>query len=164
MTFDGRMSRGRAHELHVAALIRAAGWEVCDFGQGQLSERMRAALKAVKTPLRWMPDLLCLSLRPDPTDRLLLVDAKSGRLDTPNYDLEKESHSVHHRWWVTFGIPVVYVFADDRCAYLTDLVGESMHSGHWNGTGSGTPYWLIPKTLARPFSSVFGEPVQEISA
>lgn len=156
MSFSDRMTLARAHEQSTAQRLRAYRWEVCDFGQGQLTAPMRDALRRINTPLRWMPDLLAVR-----ETKVALIDAKAEQnKDTPNFSLEKSSHSAHIRWWVTFGIPLVYVWDDFRCNYITDLGEEHLHQGAWLGRGSGTPFWLIPKTIARPWDDVFG-PVAE---
>lgn len=151
MTFAQRLSIGQDHEARVAAAIRAQGWIAESFGQGVLSPTMRDALRVWDTALRWMPDLLCVRPCDDAApagDCVRLVDAKwSDVQDTANYDFECKSVAAHDRWIVGYGHHVWLVFYDLRCCRVADaLASPRLHKGTWHGRGSGTPFWLLPKS------------------
>lgn len=141
MTFTERMTRARNHESAVASKLRARGYVVGDFGQGQLSPDVRDALRSHPTKLRWLPDLIAIS-----AGEVLLIDAKFGRTDTPNYDMEKASLDAMVALQLATGVPVVIVWADMRCSYVMALEHcDGRTQGPHCGNGSGTPYWLFPK-------------------
>lgn len=143
MTFTERMTRALNHELIVATGLRERGYVVGEFGQGQLGPDVRDALRRHRTKLRWLPDLIAVSI-----GEVLLVDAKFGRTDTPNYDMEKASLDALVALQRATDVPVVIVWADMRCSYVMALeCCDSRSEGVYCGNGSGTPYWLFPKDL-----------------
>ena len=79
MSFTQRMREARKFERTVVDALRVHGWIAEPFGQGQLSESVRAILRQVKTPARWMPDIIGCKRYPVRT-LTVFVDAKAGEL------------------------------------------------------------------------------------
>jgi hypothetical protein len=154
VTFTDRITQARAHEKAVEAHIDHAGWDVCEFGQGCLSEEVRRALQPIDTPLRWMPDLVAVR-----GQVAYLVDGKwSNRQDTGNYDIECSSLAALHEFYISLRLPVVTVWFDFRCNFSWELLASDapLRRGPWRGNGSGTPFWLWPQSASRPFAEIFG--------
>lgn len=154
MSFQERLAAAEAHERAVQRRLEAAGWTVVPFGQGQLPAEMRDALRRVKTPARWLPDLLA-ARRVGRRTVAVFVDAKTGRADTANYDIEWECVLSLVRFAKFSRLPVVFVMHDFGVLYPEFVRFVSRHgvrTGH-GGKGSGTPYCLVRKTLAAPFDS-----------
>jgi hypothetical protein len=87
-----------------------------------------------------------------------LVDSKTGRQDTKNWDLEKAAHAAHRLQRDALGLPIVYIWPDGcSCSYIEDLPDEKLIDGPRGRSGSGTPYWLVPKKLTRSLDEVFGK-------
>ena len=55
MSFDQRIREAHQFERTVLDALRVRGWTAELFGQGQLSEDVRAILRQVETPVRWLP-------------------------------------------------------------------------------------------------------------
>ena len=64
MSIDQRMREARKFERTVFDVLRSRGWTADPFGQGQLSQDIRAKLRQVKTPVRWMPDIIGCKIFP----------------------------------------------------------------------------------------------------
>lgn len=146
MTFTERLTDATRHEHDVAERLRAHGWTVEPFGQALLVEAIRTALRHyAHLPLRWMPDLL--GVRGD--DIPVLIDAKWGRSDTPNYDLERDAFDAHLRWWWAMRTQFWYVWHDFHYSTI-EQISRGINDGHickgaYRGNGSGTPFLLVPK-------------------
>ena len=147
-TFQERITTAVSHEQAVADAIRACGWTVGPFGQALLPGIVRERMKLWDNLLRHFPDLIAVRERhgPDDTDDgIRLVDAKAGRTDTDNYDFQDRAVLAYQRW-VLFDIDVWLVFPDLRCARASDAwTTPQRRRGHFNGTGSGTAFSLLPK-------------------
>jgi hypothetical protein len=147
--YAARLRDGLRHEQRVCDAVNACGWHCASFGQALLTVEVRDALRAWRTDLRWMPDLLAVRPAHDlapAEDCVRLIDAKwSGRHDTGRYDFECSSVAAHHRWMTGFGHDVWLVFWDMRCCRVGDaLASPQLRKGTWAGVGSGTPFWLLP--------------------
>lgn len=152
--FESRIGFAEAHEALVAEHIRAAGWTCGPWGQALLTDELRDALRATDCPARWSPDLLAVH-----GVRWLFVDAKAEiRTDTPNFSIELSAFRSHVAWRDAnrqLG-SFVYVWDDLTCSYIEDLEDGQIKVGEYHGSGSGTPFGLVSKTVTRPFESVFG--------
>lgn len=153
--WETRKQLAEAHEECVKDMVRQAGW-VCDnWGQGMLTDDLRAALRPTKSPLRWAPDLLAVR-----GQTVTFIDAKSEiRQDTPNFSIERRAFASHFSWWVGNSVHFIYVWDDFRCSHIKDinalLNAGHVHTGIYQGSGSGTPFLLVPKASTRSFDSVF---------
>lgn len=153
-TFRDRLSATLEHERGVLLAARRDGWTACPFGQGLLDETVRAALRTIDTPLRFLPDIVAVR-----GPAAYLIDAKTEtRFDTPNFAIQTDALVAGHSWSRFAALPLVFVWADYRCNFSWDLLANDapLRRGHWTGNGSGTPFYLWPKTAARPFDSLFG--------
>lgn len=162
--WETRKQLAEAHEECVIDLLRQAGWVADHWGQGMLTDDLRTALRGTTSPLRWAPDVL--AVRGSTTT---FVDAKSEiRQDTPNFSLEKSAFSAHFSWWVGNGGHLVYVWDDFRASHIRDIskliADGQIRTGIYAGAGSGTPFYLIPKSVARPFADVFARPQRAAGA
>lgn len=141
------------------------GCKVYTFGQSLLPNEARAYLQShhALLYLRWLADMLVVRpdlYKTDAEEWMWLVDSKSGRQDTPNWILEKSAHTAHRLQRTALGLPIVYIWPDGcTCSYIEDLPDEVLIDGPMSRHGSGTPYWLVPKRLARPLEDVFGQGV-----
>jgi hypothetical protein len=141
MTFRNRMEYALAHEEAVAQRLIDRGYQVGRFGQGMLTENVRAILRSHHTPLRWMPDIIAAT-----EGEVLLVDAKAGRTDTPCHAIEKASLEALMKLQFGISVPVILVWSDFRCSPVQMLAHHELkRDGYRSPNGSGTPYWLIPK-------------------
>lgn len=158
MNFSARKAMAAQHEKAVAARLESAQWNVDPFGQGLLPERQRTALRELDTPLRWLPDLIASKCGTRP--RIILVDAKTGwRTDTPNYCIEKSAIDADFACLGMFRLDVLLVTGDFRVLSPSQVHRHGrLHDGRNTNGGSGTPFYLVPKTLAKDFDAVFGEP------
>lgn len=169
-TFATRISGAVVKEKSDAeTLIQDYGCLVKPFGQGQLPDEIRDFLHrhTEQLPIRWLPDLMVI--RPalyhaNVTEWMWLVDSKYqeqykwGKYD--NWVLEKAAHASHRLQRVALGLPIVYIWPDGRtCSYVDDLTDEVLLPCPWNGNGSGTPCWKVPKKLTRTLDEVFGKGV-----
>lgn len=150
-----RKQLSEAHEAVVRLRVRQAGW-VCDhWGQALLTEELRTALRGTSCPARWAPDLVAVRGR-----EWRFVEAKADTSDTPTFSIEKATLSSHVSWYRGHNegpAGFVYVWDDFRCSYIGDLTEDNgLRAGQYQGRGSGTPFWLFPKTSTRPFDEVFG--------
>lgn len=153
--WETRKQLAEAHEECVLDLLRQAGWVADHWGQGMLTEDLRSALRATKSPVRYAPDLLAVR-----GSTVAFIDAKSEiRQDTPNFSLEKAAFQAHSQWWAGNGGHLVYVWDDFRVSHILDVTKQvadgQIRTGNFHGSGSGTPFYLIPKATTEPFESVF---------
>jgi len=159
MTGQVRMHLGAGHESAVKERLEAYGWTVQAWGQGLITEEIRAAMYAKYPPVlwRWIPDLIAVRGRV-----VVLIDPKSSeRLDTPNFSIE-QSALIAHQIMANLGLLIVYVFADFTCNSVQHLqiAYQSLNEpGRVKTGGSGTPYVLVRKADQRPFDEIFGPPV-----
>jgi hypothetical protein len=136
------------HELAVIQKLEDARFEVVRFGQGLLSPELRELLKQTRSKIRWLPDILAVRL-----PLVLWVDAKTGRRDTPNYGIETEA-LLGHRALVHAGYDVVIVWPDFCWSRAAELHPDDLQPGVHIGNGSGTPFLLVRKWLAHPWSEL----------
>ena len=143
------------HERMCLALLRHHGWVADHWGQALISEELRAAIKATTCPARWSPDILAIRGR-----EWVLIDCKAEvKVDTPNYSLEAAALDAMFAW------TMANTDEHGDCGYVWhDFSWTPAHAIHlsgdkWRGplstNGSGTPYWLIPKTIGSPFRDRF---------
>lgn len=152
MTWVQRKALGEALERRVGQELAARGWTVNRYGQGALSENIRAAMRSGASALRWNPDLIAAR-----GDRVVTVDCKaqqSGR-STGWHAIECSAVKAHIRFIAMFETPVFYVFDDLGVLSPHDVLGDG-RLGPRSANGSGTPYYLIQKDLDRGFDRVFG--------
>jgi Holliday junction resolvase len=153
-----RKALGEALERRVGHELAARGWTVNRYGQGALSENIRAAMRSGASALRWSPDLIAAR-----GDRVVTADCKAqqpGR-STGRHAIECAAVKAHIRFIAMFETPVFYVF---YVFYVFDVFGVlSPHDvlgdgrlGPRSANGSGTPCYLIEKDLDRDFDRVFG--------
>src|SRR6266704_3805602 len=163
--FRNRLSLAQEWEDDLKKRLIARGYSVASFGQAMFPEVMRSALLNFRdadgypTPLRWAADLLVV----DPADSatLCLVDAKTGRKNTPNYCIEVNAvdANIHMD---SFRLPVYFVCENEpgkSTGVLTpqDVLTHqhSLRSGESTSNGSTTDFYLIKKTFARKAGDVF---------
>jgi hypothetical protein len=170
-TFSTRLIGAIEKEKADAAILEQKyGCVVTRFGQGQLPNEFRRFLlnHPKRLYIRWLADLLVA--RPDlclarAAESIWLVDSKYGRLDTAFWVLEKAAHEAHRLQQNALSLPNVYLWPDgNSCSYVDDLPDEALKDGPPMRSGSGTPYWLVPKELARPFQDVFGKECKGMTA
>jgi hypothetical protein len=131
-------------------MLETRGWVTFPFGAGQLTEEARRQLIKYDTPMRYIPDILAFR-----EDRLVLVEAKTGRNDTDNVAIETKCYEAGFSLSGIWRIPVFYVW----CGFLTGdvwTIHEHKHAGPYRGDGSGTPFYLVPKKVLKLFDDVFG--------
>lgn len=162
MSFQKRMSAARAHEELVMNELSRRGWVAEPFGQGQLSERMRGALREVDTPVRWMADII--AAKPYPARMVIrFIDAKAGDRwrETGNHDIEQAALDSAENWVEFSGkqCEFFYVFGDLGVISPMDA-RELVKPGQFRGSGSGTPFVLLPAAACVPFDAVFGQPAR----
>ena len=154
------MHLGQAHEQAVRERLSLYGWDVQPWGQGLLTDSIRASIQHQFPPVlwRWIPDLIAARGK-----RVWLIDPKSEqRFDTPNFTIEQSAYQAHCAMAV-LGLRIVYVFADFRCNTPEGLkvvhhsIGDRQQTG-----GSGTPFLLIRKAEQFGFDEFFGPPPKRI--
>lgn len=172
--FTDRMQRAVEHETFVQLRLQTLGWDAEKFGQGQLTEPMRALLRDYRTdsgdptPMRWMPDILAGARRPDGRSVVRLIDAKAGDgwHRYGNHDVEADALSAAVAWSRMFRVSVWFVFEDFSCISAEDLDAMPVVKasekrpgarwpGSWHGAGSGTPFWLFRASDAAPLDREF---------
>lgn len=155
MASDGtkRLDQGVDHEDRVARILRALGWQVEHVGQGFMNPSVSKMLRQVNTPLRWFPDLI--AVHRDFADTPILIDAKSGRQDTPNWSAESAALKSHAGAQRYTGLNVFYVWPDMSWNTHDQLMEASdrnvITKGTFSGSGSGTSFVLIPKFVTNPW-------------
>lgn len=154
--FERRLSRAQEFERKVKAELDVRGWLAEPFGQGQLSEQMRDVIKRIRTPVRYMPDLIAAK-RFTATTRVVFVDAKDGDRwrDTGNHDVETAALAAAHKWEDLSECPFYFVFSDAGVA-TPALITEIGKPGQYRGVGSGTPFLVFSAVACATFNSVFG--------
>jgi hypothetical protein len=144
-TFHDRLTVAQRHEHDVSEHLRDCGWLVAPWGQEMLSERIRKMLKMVdRTNLRWQPDIIAVR-----DGRLIMVDAKyetDRNALSPNFAVEKASVDALHLLGMYARHVVYFAWRDMTATPVHDVAStDDKWTGPHFGTGSGTPYWLVPK-------------------
>lgn len=163
--FLNRLGTGRTHEHRVLQSLRRRNWHAELFGQVMMTETMRTYLRTIDTPARWMPDIIA-GKNIAGKNTVMFIDAKSGQRykDTGNHDIETSSLTSAIAWidYTRHQCPTFFVFDDGGVATPAD-VEEHGWEGKFRGSGSGTPFTLMPATKTRSFDSVFGKPVSDLA-
>ena len=161
MSFDQRMREARKFERTVLDALGSRGWITEPFGQGQLSEDVRAKLRQVETPVRWMPDTIGCKKFAART-LTVFVDAKAGERwrKTNKHDVEQSAAESANRWAEFSNCPVYFVFPDWSVTIPATVLELDERGPHY-GNGSGTPFLLIPRIACTPFDAIFG-PVNDV--
>lgn len=140
----------------IAAALKRNNWNVEPYGQENYPAGLRQLLANQTALDRWRPDLIA-----ERQGRFRLVDGKTcteRNKMSANYAIEKASLSAHEQAW---GWPVLIVFHDWQVVpakLIWELVDrDQLRAMPWNGYGSGTPAWLLPKqtTCLIDFDGVF---------
>lgn len=154
--FQKRLAKAQKHERRVKASLELRGWLAELFGQGQLSEQMRDVIKRVKTPVRYMPDIIAAQ-KFNATTRIVFIDAKDGDKwqETENHDVEKAALDAAEQWEQMSGCAFYYVFADGGVA-TPEMVRATCTDGRFRGIGSGTPFVVFPRSVCTTFDATFG--------
>lgn len=158
ITFAARIKAAKDHEDRVLTELRRRGWLAEPFGQGQLPEQIRDHLRAFRTPVRWMPDIIACKTFSTGLKAVRYVDAKAGDKwkETGNHDIETAALEGAEQWEQYAGHPVYYVFGDGQVAD-PERIRACARQGQFNHRGSGTPFVLFSRELCVPFDTVFGE-------
>lgn len=150
--FGERLGPAIEHERAVRDLLTKHGWLAQEYGAAMLTDQMAEALRATESLLRWTPDIIACR-----ETQVVLVDAKTGRDDTPNYCIEKRSVDAARAFAIIE--PVYFVFHDMQVLSVDDIdllaVHSKLRTGTNTGAGSGTGFWLIRKAEAHPFTAAF---------
>lgn len=152
--FATRNQLATAHETLVIDLFRSAGWTIDRWGQALLTEIIRDALRRTPSYLRWAPDAVAVA-----GADVLLVDAKTEiRQDTAYFALEAAALDAHICWSMAMQHDVIYVWDDLTTSSVSDIqrgvAQGTVRSGPYRGNGSGTPFWLVPKTSTQPLDTL----------
>jgi hypothetical protein len=158
MSHQARVAIATPHEQAVYQKLESCGWVVEWYGQGQFKPATCAVLKKVRTSLRWFPDML--ATRDGKVPRFCFIDAKETlekNRGTDNYTVEEESLRALELIAGATSIQAVYVMWDFRVVW-THTVRKfgTWVGGRNDGSGSGTPYFLVPKVWAMDFDKTFG--------
>jgi hypothetical protein len=141
-TFAQRMRVAESWEAELRDRLRAEGWVADSFGQGQLPKHQRELLKRVRTPARWMPDMV--AQRPEREHSLcIFIDAKAGDTfrKTGNHDIEAASLDALIQWKRFSKVPCL-VITQDWKIHDVERVAALCWDGAFRGFGSGTPFKL----------------------
>lgn len=157
MSFRERINRAQEHELNVIQWLIARKYAAFQFGQGLLNEECRNKLQGFVTNVRWMPDIVVFSRA---LARHGYIDAKTGRLDTPNHSIEIAAIEAA-KAWVVFSETKDYFFVweNGETATLKTVIASTEYiPGCLDGIygGTGTPFVLLPRSNCSTFDSVFG--------
>lgn len=160
--FQERLADAMRHEDAVIEALKSRDFLADRFGQGQLPEHQRDHLRLYRdqgkypTPVRWMPDIIA-SKKFANRSIVIFVDAKAGNRyeQTGRHDLEIAAIESAMGWAMYSRCPAYFVFQDFRVATPEDVL-EHGQQGQFRGSGSGTPFLLIPVDVCRPFDDVFG--------
>jgi hypothetical protein len=149
-----RIHLGKSHEEAVQERLEQYGWTVQPWGQGLLTDEIRAAWQRHYPPVqwRWIPDLIAVR-----GTRLVLVDPKwDASPESPNFSIEQDA-IMAHRAMAQLGLRIVYVFGDFSCNTPEGLViaHRSLGAERERNGGSGTPYVLVRKADQHPFEDWF---------
>ena len=161
MTFQQRFGGGRGWEVELAEGLVARGWQVCEFGQGQLDDNAHQALRSWTDTygrpslIRWLPDLLAWR------DRLVyMIDAKSETAKnaaSDNVAIELDAFAVGLSIEKVLNTPMLYVW---KAGAATPRTIENRWHRRLDGgkaDGSGTAFILMDKKYLTPLPQIFGE-------
>jgi hypothetical protein len=154
--FEKRLEVATAFEERVVAALVDRNWRAERFGQGQLSKEMRDIIRRVKTPTRYMPDIIAAKQFTAQT-RLVFIDAKAGEKwrETGKHDIEAAALDGAELWQEYSKCDVYFVFTNGET--ITPAVfRELSQPGVYRGSGSGTPFLLVPRAACSRFDAVFG--------
>ena len=152
-TYAERDRIARWHEQHVLEQIRLRGSFAEPFGQilfsADLRDRLRACktLAGRKTPVRWIPDIIVIN-----GGVVSLVDAKAGDTwkATGNHDVEQDALTASLAWGWAMSCSAWFIFTDGWTASAHTLATSPLRrEGPFLGKGSGTPFWLWPRTVCQ---------------
>lgn len=152
-----RIAAAKAHEGRVLRSLKLRGWTAEPFGQGQLSEDIRAVLRTQPTHVRWMPDIIAAKVY-SAKARVVFIDAIAGEKfrETGNHDIESAALDAAEQWIkYSNDLPYYFVFHNGDTA-TPSMVRELSQPGSWRGNGSGTPFVLFPVISCQSFDAVFG--------
>lgn len=153
------------HEAIIIEMLQSSGWEAHRWGQGILSDRFTKALRSTKSPLRWSADVIAVC-----GSDWAMIDAKAEtRIDTAYYSIEKAAASA--MWGQRMAAnndphgQFLFVWHDFRVSNATDVMCDGMRiEGPDLGNGSGTPFYLYPKSAADKWTAHFAHPIDELAA
>lgn len=161
MSFADRMERSTIFEVKVIERLSQAGWSAFPFGQAQLPDECRDRLKRFEdgcrrpSLIRWMPDIITFRDLPNGRSFVALIDAKASS-DTPNYAIEMSAIEASEIYTDRLYTPTFFVFDDWRVLTPREARQRGTHGPPPRPDhGSGTPYLLVGKRFARPFSEIF---------
>jgi hypothetical protein len=148
--FDIAISDAAHTEQQLLELLWASGEfiHVSFWGQSQLSEKARDALRHTDSLLRWTPDVLGVTT----TNDVVLFDAKSS---TERYK-DSQNVTVEISAVVALGIykgmvaDALFVF-DNQYQATAEQVKAGGRKLEGSSNGSGTPFYLVPKDALDPF-------------
>ncbi|HEY9413245.1 MAG TPA: hypothetical protein VIQ30_00675 [Pseudonocardia sp.] len=159
--FGDRFAGGTAWEMKLADGLRARGWKVAPFGQAQIKDDFRSALRDFTdgfgrpTLIRWLPDLLIAR-----ADRVALIDAKTeseSNRNSPNYAIEFNALEAGLVVVERLHTPLFYVWPDGG-VMTPEIVWQ-----RWNrrldgkaAAGSKTSFLLVDRGFAMKADEVFG--------
>ena len=137
-------------EQQLLELLWASGEfiQVSFWGQSQLSDNDRDALRHTDALLRWTPDVLGITT----TNDAMLFDAKSS---TEQYK-DSQNVTVEISAVVALGIykglvaDALFVF-DNQYQATAEQVKAEGRKLEGSANGSGTPFFLVPKDALDPF-------------
>lgn len=154
--FARRLEVAVAFEEKVVATLVERQWRAERFGQGQLSADMRDIIRRVRTPVRYMPDIIAAK-RFTVETRIVFVDAKAGDRykETGNHDIESAALDGAELWQQYSGCETYFVFANGDTITPTAF-RELSTPGNFRGSGSGTPFLLAPRAACSRFDAIFG--------
>jgi hypothetical protein len=144
------------HERDCAKALIGRGWAVSPFGREWMGETSRA-LARTNSVLRWTPDLLAVR-----GDNIVLVDAKRGSLEGFRNVTIQSNVVWAGEAWSTIA-PVYYIYPTGLTFSWQDIVTHVLEERlmvRTDGTGSGTPYYLIPQELGRAMDDCWGRPIR----
>jgi hypothetical protein len=162
MSFAHRIHLARSAEKQVLEELRATNWKVFEFGQALLPIEFRDALKEYQDSygnpslVRWFPDLIVKRRAATLKMRVILLDVKSVSTIYPNHSIETKALEAAEAFQAAFFTPCWFIWPG-----LTVATPEMVRANCWDGhqrmlsSGSGTPFKLILKDVAKPLDQVF---------
>ncbi|MEU9298806.1 hypothetical protein [Streptomyces sp. NPDC048266] len=147
-----RKQVGEAHEVRVAAALRARGWTVQRCGQGTYAPPIQRALARTASALRYFPDLIAAR-----DGELITIDAKDRMpsTHTDRYAISSATLAAGLLFTATHApTPLYYVFGDLKVLTPSEV---QHYTAHARRHSSGA--WLMVATRqAHTFDDVFGTP------
>lgn len=157
MSFGKRIADAVVFERKVLAALADRGWSAEPFGQGQLTDGMHDLIRAINTPVRWMPDIIAAKKFAN-RNVLIFVDAKAGEKwrETGNHAIETAAVETAAAWAEFSHCPTWFAFSDGSVT-TPDRIKTLGIPGSFRGSGSGTPFLLIGTAICEPFDAIFGQ-------